>query len=120
VWPFRRRSAPEPPLVTGYRDSPDAKAARLLWSKLTAAQRATFGSGYFDVTGSRGGWYRIYTHTTTQNIIQPGFIRDSEWCVGPATPMPRYDRLLCQKVLIESDEERFMQTACLVVRRYNH
>lgn len=99
----RRMTAPSP------FKSPDEKAEALLWSKLTPAQRSTCrDAGYFDVVGSSGGRYRIRMTSTVQNIVQG----DVEFCAGPCRSMSRYDFWLCQKLLIESDEELFLRVAC--------
>lgn len=92
--------------------SPNEKAEALLWSKLTDAQRNTFTAGYFDVTGSRGGRYRISMTSTVQNITSiPRLGLERGFCAGPSDPMPSFDVWLCQKLLIESDEDRFLRVA---------
>ena len=92
------------------RDS-DEKAQRLLWSKLSDAQRRDYQSGYIDVTGSRGGLYRIYTSSSVQNITSRGYTRRRGFCAGPARMMPVSDALLAQKLLIEADEGLFLRVA---------
>ncbi len=83
----------------------------LLRSKLTGKQRRTFLLGYFDVTGSRGGRYRIGTKNTVLNITgrgRPGV----RFCVASAGRYPpRCDVWLFQKILIESDEDAFLRSA---------
>jgi len=111
-FPFRRRRgdgrAPPVPRSPFSPDvTPDKKAELLLWSKLTDAQRRTYWSGYFDVTGSLGGQYRIHLSSTVQNITVR---REAEYCVT-VLDVPRHDVWLFQKVLIESDEDRFLRAA---------
>ena len=78
---------------------------------LTDAQRATYPHGYFDVTGSQGGQYRIRTHSTIQNITQDRLGGPLEFCVSLSGAQYRQYVWLAQKVLIESDEDRFLRTA---------
>lgn len=83
----------------------------MLWYRLTDAQQATYHAGYFDVTGSLGGHYRIHTHSAVQNITQqrPGGV--TEYCMGLSGAIYRWDVWLAQKVIIESDEPLFLRTA---------
>ena len=117
-FPFRRRRddgrAPAEPRSPFSPDvTPDKKAELLLWSKLTVAQRRTYWSGYFDVTGSLGGEYRIHLSSTVQNITETrsSFSRcEVSYCVT-VLGVPRCDVWLFQKILIESDERRFLREA---------
>jgi hypothetical protein len=93
-------------------DAAHHRANRLLWSKLTEAQRSTYRRGYFDVTGSRGRRYRICTSSTVQNIkCRSIFRRWENFCVTPVVYQPAGDVLLSQKLLIESDEDLFRRVA---------
>lgn len=88
------------------------RAEELFWSKLTDAQRSTAKvTGSFDVVGSLGGRYRIYMSSTVINIAQMEK-RCRTFCAGPARRMPDWDVWLCQKLLIESDEDEFLRVAC--------
>ena len=89
----------------------EREATRLLLSRLTATQRDTFPHGYFDVTGSRGGQYRVSTRSTIQNITQYRTGGKVEFCVTVAGVQYRPYVWLAQKILIESDEGRFLRTA---------
>ena len=105
---FRRSRPQEPPPET----APVTKARRLLMSKLTVDQRRTFPDGWFDVTGSLGGQYKIWTGSVVQNISQdlPG-LTPAMFCVAPRTAQPAHDVLLSQKLLIEADEGAFLRIA---------
>ena len=93
-------------------EPPSVKAHRLLWSKLTDAQRRTFPRGYIDVTGSRGGKYRIYTKRLVMNIRDRRIFRRARtYCVAPTRYQPGSDMLLSQKLLIEADEDSFREIA---------
>lgn len=85
-------------------------------SKLTPEQRRTAPLGYFDVTGSLGGRYRIDITSTVQNIAGLGD-RAGEYCVGPIERQPKADVWLSQKLLIEADEEYFLRTAVATWQR---
>jgi len=117
-WLFWRRSPPVPPAprvvdhVFTVR-----RAERLLLAGLTAAQRREYPLGYFDVTGSRGGRYRIHTHSSVQNITQLSIRGDLEFCVGLPGVHHRQEVLYAQKILIEADEGRFLREAVPSVRR---
>jgi len=90
--------------------SPGVKARDLLFSKLTDVQeRYVRNLRYIPVTGSMGGHYHIDVKGTVQNICSAdGRI---VYCAGPLTPMPDADVWLCQKLLIEADEEEFLRVA---------
>ncbi len=108
--PFRRSYQPLPPVFSSHhhRASSHFKAEELLWSKLTPAQKRTFGDGFFNVTGSDGGRYRISMASTIQNITS----RFAMFCLISFGPYkPDADVWLCQKLLIEADEAEFLRTA---------
>ncbi len=115
-WRFwgRGRSTPPAPPVPRRPVYPNSAgqdgAERLLWSKLTDTQRAAYPYGYFEVNGSLGGLYRIYTHTAIQNITRPGNGVD-EFCMGLSGAVYRPQIWLAQKILIECDEGQFLRTA---------
>jgi hypothetical protein len=91
---------------------PEATAEKLLLSLLTPAQRADYKAHRrFAVTGSRGRHYVIDAQGTVSNVYsESGGIR---YCVVPVNSGIPYMIWLCQKLLIEADEERFLHTACM-------
>jgi hypothetical protein len=64
---------------------------------------------YFTVTGSRGGTYRIGVDGTVSNISS----QDGAWlyCVAVLDAHIYEQVWLCQKLLIEADEEAFLHVA---------
>lgn len=114
VHPMRAR----PGIRPGDRDDPEpqhlsresqARAKALLWSYLSNQQRdQLFLLNYFVVKGSRSGKvYRI------ANAFQGNIIREDghTYCLVPEEPMPQWDQLLAQKLMIETQEQRFLKLA---------
>jgi hypothetical protein len=84
---------------------------------LTDSQRATLPLGWFEVRGSMGGHYRIYTNSTVQNIRQPVLAGSKEFCVTLDGAEHRQEVWLAQKILIESDEMMFKRIAVITYCR---
>lgn len=83
------------------------RARDLLLSKLDAKQRRDwFLRGRFDVVGASGRRYTLARY-------RPFNVRttDAVFCVQVHGNVPAYDKLLAQKLLIESDEQRFLAHA---------
>jgi hypothetical protein len=88
------------------------RAEALLWAWLSPDQRAQYGvSGRFDVTTAAGRHYRVC----------PGGVvrlesRGSAYCIEATSPVPVADEMLAFKLLLETDERRFLATA----HRHHH
>jgi hypothetical protein len=85
--------------------TPARRRARLLFlSKLDRRQRLSWRlRRSFDVIGRSGCRYTISSY-------QPFNVRTGHgaFCLQVAGQIPVYDKLLAQKLLIESDEQRFL------------
>jgi hypothetical protein len=84
------------------------RSRALLAGCLTARQRRQWRwRGWFEVTGSAGGTYRVYTHARQLNIRQVrAGIPGARFCLW-LRDVPVADSWLAQKLLIEADERRF-------------
>ena len=119
--------------------SPDERARDLLFQVLSPSERAMFiRLRRFEVTGSKGGRYRISTYGDTGNIenltpvrltqyggmfgkkVEPGrtlcahprrYIEDQDGRYLGALPL--LDRIATQVIVIKADEEHFLRTAYL-------
>jgi hypothetical protein len=82
------------------------KARELLIAHLSPAQLEDFKrSGCFTVVGNKTG---------TSYKLGSGMVRtpDASFCIGPVDEgLPRDDKVLAQKWLLESDEEKFLKIA---------
>lgn len=88
------------------------RAEALLWAWLSPDQRAQYGlSGRFDVTTAAGRHYRVCPGGVVR--LEP---RGSAYCIEAASPVPVADEMLAFKLLLETDERRFLATA----HRYHH
>ena len=86
-----------------------AKAKGILWSYLNAEQRTQlFCLNYFRVRGSKTNKiYRIAAGHTGNVIREDG----NTYCLVPDEPVPMWDQLLAQKLLIEDNEMSFIRKA---------
>lgn len=101
-----REDNPEP--MHQSRES-QARAKTLLWSYLNHQQREQlFLLNYFAVTGSRSGKIYRIANASTGNIIREDGIT---YCLVPDLPMPQWDQLLAQKLMIEDNERQFLKCA---------
>lgn len=67
--------------------------------------------GHFEARGQKTGRrYRI-NENGTSGVIWLGSARRRSYCVVARWNLPRADVMLMQKMLIESDEDRFLRTA---------
>lgn len=97
-------------------DTQRHRASRtLLRSYLSRSQRDTLSKdGYFIVTGSLGGKYRIYTWMTINNVFKydprSGVIL-AKYCMDMEMPYPetapRWDLYLAQAIQLITDEKGF-------------
>ena len=83
------------------------RAEALLWAWLSPAQRKQYRARrWFEVTTPSGRRYRI---------LRGGVVRidphGSGYCIEAASPVPVADEMLASKLLLETDERRFLATA---------
>jgi hypothetical protein len=91
-------------------------AKELFIKHLTPFQYKTFIElDYIIVISNKKHKYRINTHKNYMNIIRLDgwFISKRKFCIQLKNELyyPHYDHILAQKLLIESDEDFFLQKA---------
>jgi len=83
------------------------RAEALLLAWLSPDQRAQYRSrGRFEVTTAAGHRYRVCPGGVTG--LDP---RGWAYCIEATSPVPVADELLAFKLLLETDEQRFLATA---------
>lgn len=83
------------------------RAERLFLSKLNDAERKCWArTRKLTIVGSSGGEYTL-TPYEAFNIRAGG----DAYCLRVLGRMPAYDKLLAQRLLVESDERRFLAVA---------
>jgi hypothetical protein len=83
------------------------RAEALLWAWLSPAQRKQYRARrWFEVTTASGRRYRILRGAVVR--LHP---RGSAYCIEATSPVPVADEMLANKLLLESDERRFLATA---------
>lgn len=98
-----------------------ARARTLLLSMLDENQRHTLErEGYFEVTGSLGGRYRLYTHDYTGNVVECDQDGNPQrtWCVHPdmfddptGMQAPAEGAVIAQMLALRTDEREIMERA---------
>jgi len=84
-----------------------ARAEALLVAWLSPGQRAQYRSrGWFEVTTASGRRYRVVRGGVVR--LDP---RGSAYCIEATSPVPVADEMLANKLLLETDERRFLATA---------
>jgi hypothetical protein len=79
----------------------------LLWIWLSPAQRKQYRARHwFEVTTASGRRYRILRG----GVVRLG-PRGSAYCIEATSPVPVADEMLANKLLLETDERRFLATA---------
>jgi hypothetical protein len=83
------------------------RAEALLWAWLSPAQRQQYRARcWFEVTTTSGRRYRV---------LRGGVVRTdprgSGYCIEATSPVPVADEMLANKLLLETDERRFLATA---------
>ena len=79
----------------------------LLWDWLSPVQRSQYRArGWFEVTTASGGRYRILPGGVVR--VDP---RGAGYCIEATSPVPIADEMLANKLLLETDERRFLATA---------
>lgn len=102
--------------LTAKRQAADSKAKQLLMNFLTEEQQAQYEKDrFFEVLTTRDGKVRKYRieHGWAGNVylIDDQGRKSERFCIHPAKVLPHADNLLAQKLLLESDEGRFLQIA---------
>jgi hypothetical protein len=102
--PVRRSTA-----ALARRREGQRRAEALLLGWLSPDQRAQYQTrGWFEVTTARGYRYRV---------LRGGVVRldphGSAYCIEATSPVPMADEMLANKLLLETDERRFLATAHL-------
>ena len=83
------------------------RAEALLWAWLSPAQRKQYRTRrWFEVTTSSDRRYRILRGAVVR--LDP---RGSADCIEAASSVPVADEMLANKLLLETDERRFLATA---------
>jgi hypothetical protein len=83
------------------------QAEALLWAWLSPAQRKQYRARrWFEVTTASGRRYRILRGGVVR--LDP---RGSGFCIEATSPVPVADEMLANKLLLETDERRFLATA---------
>jgi hypothetical protein len=83
------------------------RAEALLWAWLSPAQRKQYRARrWFEVTTASGRRYRILRGAVVR--LDP---RGAGYCIEATSPVPVADEMLANKLLLESDERRFLATA---------
>ena len=100
--PIRRTSA-----ALARRREAQRRAEALLLGWLSPDQRRQYQAhDWFEVTTTRGYRYRV---------LRGGVVRldplGSAYCIEATSPVPAADEMLANKLLLETDERRFLATA---------
>jgi hypothetical protein len=83
------------------------RAEALLWTWLSPAQRKQYRARrWFEVTTASGRRYRVLRGGVVR--VRP---RGSAYCIEATSPVPVADEMLANKLLLETDERRFLATA---------
>ena len=83
------------------------RAEALLWAWLSPAQRKQYRTRrWFEVTTASGRRYRVLQGAVVR--LHP---RGSAYCIEGTSPVPVADEMLANKLLLETDERRFLATA---------
>jgi hypothetical protein len=91
----------------GRRRQARLRAEALLWAWLSPAQRKQYRRRrWFEVTTTSGRRYRILRGAVVR--LRP---RGSAYCIEATSPVPVADEMLANKLLLETDERRFLATA---------
>jgi hypothetical protein len=105
-WPGMVRQARQ---ALGRRRQAEQRAEALLEGWLSAGQRAQYRShGWFDVVTAAGHRYRVWPHKVVR--LEPD-ARRSVYCIETLSWVPAADQMLAKKLLLETDERRFLATA---------
>jgi hypothetical protein len=93
------------PLARRHQARLRAEALLLAW--LSPSQRTQYRArGWFEVTTAAGHRYRVCRGRVVR--LEP---RRSAYCIEATSPVPVADEMLANKLLLETDERRFLATA---------
>jgi hypothetical protein len=96
------------------------RSRQLLKCILPFAARQEFeNSGTITVRGQRGTTYRIAPNAQTE-MIEPDGRRFGWACLQSTVPVPCYDRMIAEYLLLRNDESRYLTTANLFVCQHDH
>ena len=88
------------------------RAHHLLERNLNAAQQRTLArGGFIDVRASGGRVYRVAWAGWVGRLAADEHSLTVQYCILPTVAMPRADRLLALKLMLETAEEEFLRTA---------
>ena len=91
----------------GPRGRAELRAEALLLNWLSPGQRAQYQArGWFEVVTVTGHRYRISPHKVVRMDA-----RKAVYCIEAVSRIPAADEMLAKKLLLESDERRFLATA---------
>jgi hypothetical protein len=83
------------------------RAEALLWVWLSPGQQKQYRARrWFEVTTASGRRYRVLRGGVVR--VDP---RGSGYCIEATSPVPVADEMLANKLLLETDERRFLATA---------
>ncbi|HEV8650403.1 MAG TPA: hypothetical protein VG276_13580 [Actinomycetes bacterium] len=83
------------------------RAEALLLAWLSPDQRAQYRArGWFEVTTAAGHRYRVCGGGVVRRDV-----RGAGFCIEAVSPVPVADEMLANKLLLETDERRFLATA---------
>jgi hypothetical protein len=83
------------------------RAEALLLDWLSPSQRTQYRArGWFEVTTTAGHRYRVRRGGVVR--LDP---RRAAYCIEAVSPVPMADEMLANKLLLETDERRFLATA---------
>jgi hypothetical protein len=86
------------------------RAEALLERWLSPAQRAHYRArGWFEVVTPAGHRYGIWPHKVMRRDGR--FSRNFAYCIEATTTLPAADQMLAKKLLLETDEARFLASA---------
>jgi hypothetical protein len=89
------------------RREAELRAEALLLSWLSPSQRDQYRSrGWFDVVSRGGNRYRIWPWKVTRLDVPR-----CAYCIEAVPRVPAADEMLANKLLLETDEQRFLATA---------
>lgn len=93
--------------VLGRRRQAELRAEALLLGWLSPGQRAQYRArGWFEVVTPGGSRYRICPGKVVRLDV-----RRCAYCIEAVSWMPAADQMLAKKLLLETDERRFLATA---------
>jgi hypothetical protein len=83
------------------------RAEALLLAWLSPSQRAQYRArGWFEVVTAAGHRYRVLAGGVVRRDVC-----GAAYCIEAASPVPVADEMLANKLLLETDEHRFLATA---------